>query len=387
MADFGWKTRTDKTILVKAVRAPQNQETGQTFALFLEGVNFTDLPTLSQIETASLELQRESGNDSRCYDDGASSISTLSAARSFDDLCDVPHASLDYRLSMAGFNATGMPDAVVDELHSDVYSTPLDTMRFRVTQCLPQLEEVISKAIMDTFMQTDLKIDRPTLPSQMSSLALDVYEVEAKMLLETYRWVVTNSCNMDGIPEESSINFMQKQIIYTVTRIRDQNLPADIATWVILCTAAILGMEFHTPFICDTIILLDLPPEVCGNTLKEAFGGFGSVNTAAVTSGNEGFGFCRFDDDDGPVSVQQAVIEDMLSFGDWKPKIHVVNPLSYNNLLAGLSVDDIDNTLTPYKTVRNELDCHRTRPAKDLRRVSPCSVASLWEFPQIVDDY
>jgi hypothetical protein len=348
MVEFSWKSQFSDSLQIVA-HSSAAPGVDQQYDLLVDGISFFRLSTLSEIgkdNTARKVSQDENASRSghlpengkeniarKFPQDNIASPSDVNTVSPLSDLECWKHGNdqqfpeaMDYRLSMVGLSS-GRDFQMVDELHSELYSTSLENVRCGVTECLPQTEEMLSRAIMDTFIATDDSFE-DSISTFFSDSSLEEYasQIEANALWEASEWTALNvdyaRCQ-DA--EERALVVMQRNITSVIRRIRDEELSSDAAISFLLSVAAVLGLKFAAPIPRDTIILLGLPSGTSNQYLREALAGFGSVDAAAVAKGTDGFAYCRFADGQSPLSVHDAMKNDLLLIEGVKPTIYILS--------------------------------------------------------------
>jgi hypothetical protein len=147
--EFSWTTRSDEVIRIVGSVDNSLSDDSIQFNLFVDGINFKDLCTVAQ-------LGRRFGQrpDQRSPQDATGSQRSLDSSLATNDVEADQSSELEqgFRLSMVGFNSmTSGEDEINDELHSDLYSNSLTSLRNQIVSCLPQTEEMVSRAIMNAF--------------------------------------------------------------------------------------------------------------------------------------------------------------------------------------------------------------------------------------------
>lgn len=228
------------------------------------------------------------------------------------------------RLAMAGF---GSESVEADELHSELYSPMLESLRHRIVTCLPQTEEMISRSIIQTFFPDYVSQHSEDILStaSRSSEERDPQQIEVDALFGAYEWVVLHS---DSDPllsltymhrpnrasgnrnrswsapgssssplfdsHETELDHMQKLIDSIFIKVRNEDLSSDEGARILLGVAAILQLEFASHLPGDTVIFDDLDPSISTDDLRSALCAYGDLEAVAISSQSPKFGFCRF---------------------------------------------------------------------------------------------
>jgi hypothetical protein len=309
-------------------------------------------------------------------------------ARAIDDFpCVTPSSSeFDFRLSMVGLKHVGNNSAhsspgtagpeVVDELRSELYSPMLETLRLTISEHLPQLEDVVSKAIIQAFF-TDADSSHhsfsalPTSSSPAKSQQhgegqqpqdlmrcssnassasrrsstsrtsgtthhrLDATQLELDTLKAAHDFVaplpLSNETQEDS-RSESGLDlrhvFMQKQIESICWLVRNDEVTPGDASRILLRLACLLELDFASPIPVDTVLLAGLDDSATPQDLAQELSAFGEVSTAAVSPG--GFGLARFRDSSFAAPLE-AANHDCLSVQGKVPQAIVLSCSSLAN--------------------------------------------------------
>jgi hypothetical protein len=235
-------------------------------------------------------------------------------------------------LSMAGLNSGLDDDAIVDELHSDLYSPGIESLRHQITECLPQTEEMVSKAIIHAFF-----CDSDSQQSCDSSLSdatmeLDPYQIEANAVWQAYEWV---GLNVEYAPrpdaQELALSFMQKEIDDIFLHIRNDKVSSDAASRILLSVGAVLGLKFANSIPMDTIILDGLPLDTTSDDLHQILCSYGQLECTAVVK-DSGFALCRFLDEDATTRVIEDAQKDRLVIAGATPSVIALSEDSHECL-------------------------------------------------------
>jgi hypothetical protein len=322
MVEFAWKTRTGENLQIVAHSEARPGVT--QYDLVVNGTSFFKMPKVSQLGVS------QSSEYSPNFLQRVDSISVLSA------LSDLPSAdlmeesspeALEFRLSMAGLNS-GLDDAIVDELHSDLYSPGIESLRHQITECLPQTEEMVSKAIIHAFFcDTD---SQQSCDSSLSdaTMALEPYQTEANAVWHAYEWV-EYAPRPDA--QELALSFMQKQIDDIFLHIRNDKLSPDAASRILLSVGAVLGLKFANSIPMDTIILDGLPLDTTSEVLHQILCTYGQLECTAVVK-DSGFALCRFLDEGATIRVIEDAHNDCLMIAGATPSVIALSEDSHEGL-------------------------------------------------------
>lgn len=294
-ARIAWRSHSlGKEFRITAhMEAPQDKKAPQ-YDLSVGGSSFLQWPPMSMEELG--DVVSDNGGE-----DGVLSA-VNSVAGSGAEIVDEP-GGIGFRLSIAGFQAS-TDFEVVDELRSDMYSSALDTLRHRITECIPQTEEIVSRAFFNAFC---LDTDELTSLSSGSSSdgeddTVDPFQVEANAIWEAYKYVCLNSRSTSG-EHEDSLLFMQEQLEAMFLHIRTEKLSADEAFRVLISVASVLGLELATSVPENTVVLYQI--DATSDDLLGSMCRYGSITKAGVIRGQR-FGVCRFRDESSALRACKA---------------------------------------------------------------------------------
>jgi hypothetical protein len=304
--------------------------------------------------------------------------------------CPSPSSTdFDFRLSMVGLKHVGNPSArsspggagagavVVDELRSELYSPMLETLRLTISEHLPQLEDVVSRAIIRAFFadadsshHSGSGLPTPSSPaksqqqgdghrpqdltrcssnasstSRRSSASrrsgsanahqrLDAVQLELDTLKAAYEFVEALP-QADGTQEDSRSDsgldlrhvFMQKQIDSICWLVRNDEVTPAEASRILLRLACLLELDFASPVPADTVLLAGLGGSATPQDAALALSELGEVSASAVSPG--GFGLVRFRD---PIATPRLeAIHDRISVQGKCPQVVVLSSSSVAN--------------------------------------------------------
>ena len=331
MIDCKWEDEglgVTMQILVHAEESLGNQ-----YELLVDGKSFFGLPTrqdlgLDQVtetpETHKRDISRGKilvsdedelenaevtcNTDQEELADGESDlVDCLSDLGSGDYVGLVAAPEIDFRLSMVGLsssdmcNQSGATDPVVDELHSELYTPMLETLRRQITDYLPQLEDMVSRAIINAFfVDTESQHSFSSSSDDQSDEVVTCDRVEATTLHEAYNyWDLHLSGDSPAFEEEElRLSFMQEQIDAVFIRVRNEELFPEQAARILLSVAGLVGFKFAKPIKADTVILAGLPTFTSDEDLLDMVSCYGTITACSVDCVLSGFGFCRFENPD-----------------------------------------------------------------------------------------
>jgi hypothetical protein len=352
-----------------------------------------------------------------------------------ESYCVTPAAStdFDFRLSMVGLKsahsnsehsstdgAAAAAALVVDELRSDLYSPMLETLRLRITDHLPQLEDVVSKAIIRAFfvdnessqyscsgasfspprhvpvqIQPDLQgssssgstfasahnnntSNISTHPCRRSTtVQLEMDSIKAAHEFVTALSHVAGNgedaeCRSDDDDDETSLDrrldFMQAQIDAIFCLVRNDDIVPSQAARILLRVACVLGLEFDRPIPTNTVLLTNLDGTATARDVSKALAAFGEVVVTAVAPGGYGLGRFR----DSTAAFRAEASRDSLLVKGHAPCVTVLS-----SSVASASGQE------PAEISQLDETGHSGAADEDLRTDSPPSVVARPESPPV----
>lgn len=199
---------------------------------------------------------------------------------------------LDLRTRESSSDCPRSLDEQRDELHSDLYSPVLETLRVQLRKCVPQLtEDMISRAIINAFADGRYASVWGARP--------DVYQMEVNHLWRSHEWAHQQKQHEKDTNRELQ-ELLQELLDDIFLHIRCEEFTTSHQVLrVVLAVTAFLGLKInksvHLPQ--DTVILQGLPDGTTRQILRQHFSGFGEVTAVAISNHNHGFAFCRFRDE------------------------------------------------------------------------------------------
>jgi hypothetical protein len=179
------------------------------------------------------------------------------------------------RLSMAGFNSScEFNDVVMDDLASSSLTNTLESLRPVVTSLISNSEDMVSKAIINAFLEDDALVPHSSSSlglnsmigssssssSSISSMVKTDTQIEADTLYDTTEWVNFNViCAPRPDVEEQKRAFLQKQMDIIFMHARHERLTEEAASRILLDVATLLDVPVLSSSIQrDTLIIRDL---------------------------------------------------------------------------------------------------------------------------------
>jgi hypothetical protein len=289
--EYNWKTRSDETIRVVGYIDDSSCDESIKFDLFVDGVNFTNLSTVGQLGR-KIYLNKKN----RVPEDDSRSQISLGSSIATNDLDDNFSSGTEqgFRLSMVGFNswASG-EDRINDELHSDLYSNSLTSLRNQIITRLPQTEEMVSRAIINAFFVDAQSYEHSYTFRSLEEM--DCNRIEADYMYDARCWL---RLNVDIAPrpdiEDLSLQFLQRCIENIFLLIRNEDINSDEAAQIVMSVAQILGLQFSVNIETDTILIDDIPVGTTKKDLQKILSQFGEIDAVSISSRSPTFGFCRY---------------------------------------------------------------------------------------------
>ena len=226
------------------------------------------------------------------------------------------------RLATAGLSVQ-QDQEIVDELtlQSD-YSTSLKTIRDDLIGTLPELEDVMSFAIINAFTEEEMgrddddwagdsrsKRSSGSRSATMSGMVIempptDPTGIEVDALCDAYTWMaakrsISPGANGDHVKNEVLFQserrtFLQDKVTQTIASVRHGHVSALEASHIIQGIATVLGMKLLSPLPRDTILFTKLNLETSVESLRKQMEQYGLIDAVGVASSGCGFGKMHF---------------------------------------------------------------------------------------------
>lgn len=272
--ECSWRLRTGEEL--KIIVRPQLSSERDRYTLSLDGEDFGCFPTIRELDNVE------------CFEDGVQLLDS-SSLDAQDPLSD--HPDMGYRLSMAGLSKVQFScgDQVEDELHSDLYSPLLDSLRRNISKALPQAEAIVSRAIAHAFCTETGSI---TSTDSLSVYSLEggcPSALEASVLKGAFEWIRSHPSSN----EDEQLHFLSKLIDELLMHFRNENIDSDETSRIILGAAVVLGLELQEDVPHDTVLVYDIPKQMTERTMTNELQNHGTIETAAIAPFS-GVGFVRF---------------------------------------------------------------------------------------------
>lgn len=265
-----------------------------------------------------------------------------------------------------------------DQLHSELYSSVLETVRVQLIERVPRItEDMISRAIINAFAHAMVlpRSGRDATKGGEAPKNSDLFQVKADhlgkaLVLAELIEHKTKDTHCKKIEE-----FLQEVLDDVFLQIRrEELLSSKEVVGAVLAVVSILQLAVDEPFDLpqDTIILVGLPGSATRHGLGQCLSGFGVVNEVAISCRDHGFAYCRFDEE---AAAQRAVAgQSSLTIEDAQPRLYM--------LREGRSTD-----FTDVRSGNNVLPVHVGKPSlpPDEKDTSPVCVSKhsanvLWRL-------
>ena len=291
LLELAWETRSQERLQVLA--HSESTPGAVQYDLLIDGVSFFGLPSKEMVQASASRTADKAPRSLTGSFHGESRAESLSALSEEESL-RAPNTpeNLGWRLSLAGFSAGALEREPVDELHSDVYSTMVESLRSEITNHLPQTEGLVSRAIIHAFFPDS---DSETAPSygSFSITERDPLQVEADFLSRADEWA---RLNLDFAPapdaEDRALQYFQKHVENLFSYVRNEELAPEDASRILLNVAALLRLEFARPLLGDTVVVKGLDTMKLDD-FSSTLSSFGSLLAIGLDT-KRGLGFCRF---------------------------------------------------------------------------------------------
>jgi len=352
--EFSWRCGTGQMIRIRCHSNPPPDGSRQ-YELFIDGQPFSSLPTVGDLGSQEYVNKHLSNRTKKLFhefrtrsersyngDEVDSSHSRSSNRRYVEgeraragfqsNLHDVRqhrsthirHESSDSRqfrdrLATAGLSVQ-QDQEIVDELtlQSD-YSTSLKTIRDDLIGTLPELEDVMSFAIINAFTEEEMGRDDDDRAGDLRSIRslgsgrakmsgmviemspTDPTGIEVDALCDAYAWIAAKrSASSPGAHDDFGKNevlfqserriFLQDKVTHTIASVRHGHISALEASHIIQGIATILEMKLLSPLPRDTILFTKLNLETSAESLRKQMEQHGAIDAAGVASSGCGFG-------------------------------------------------------------------------------------------------
>lgn len=202
----------------------------------------------------------------------------------------------EYRGDPSSVAASGV--SIVDDELDHYKDRNIERLRTSVESDLPGFEGAMSAAVTGALMgnvRRDSSEARWGYDGEPTAA-----QVEASALWEVSDWLKRN----DRAAAEAKRQFMQGILNKMVNSVRFGIIGADDAARAIHESGALLGLKLVNQLPTTTLIVSGMRKTVKFDHMVAAFSEFGPIDSAAIASGERGFGFVRFRN---PKSAERAL--------------------------------------------------------------------------------
>jgi RNA recognition motif. (a.k.a. RRM, RBD, or RNP domain) len=245
----------------------------------------------------------------------------MSAFAHFND-SDEFDVLADFRLSLVGLRSSSRKllssrslkssDEHRDELHSNRYSSMLETVRRSLLECTPQVsEDMISRAIINAFADANI-YKRIRAHNEIEGLYQDEGQEEVDAIYRAYSFSQMRSENNAEPDKKNMQSFLQTILNEAFLKIQREEISSiDSAVRTISAVLSVLKLKVNQSMdlLADTIIMQGLPKHTTRSDLVRELSRFGRVKSVAIASQNGNFGYCRFLDESSATKALESHIQ------------------------------------------------------------------------------
>ena len=180
-----------------------------------------------------------------------------------------------------------------DALHSSLYSSSLVALRGEISSSVPELEEMLSRAIIYAYSEDHDSLGSSAADSFSIQTGdeLDPVQVEADALCEAYGWMNWMTRNeTENDVKDLKVEFMRGQVEKMVMHARHERLSPLVAAKTMISISAVLDLELTRRVKCDTVILVGMDPGVTAQFLYDVLKPFGQIEDVRIATNEIGFG-------------------------------------------------------------------------------------------------
>ena len=324
MVELAWETRSHEKLQVVA----HSESTPGTYQydLLIDGVSFHSLPTREMVQShhekhtsvVSPSIVPSSLTASEQAESRAE-VQDLSDDELSEPDPDMPYEDLGWRLMRAGLSGGVVEREPVDELHSDTYTPMVESLRTRITTHLPQTEGLVSRAIIHAFFP-DAESESSPSDGSVTDSQPEAQQVEADALYDADDWA---RLNLDYAPvidaKDQALSYFQKRVEALFCYVRNDELPPEDASRILLNIAALLRLEFAKPLPGNTLVLKGFD-KIAPDDFAGILSGYGPIDSVGLCK-SRCFGFCRFQDPNAVRKLLAASEHDRLFMGGEKVSV------------------------------------------------------------------
>jgi hypothetical protein len=275
---------------------------------------------------------------------------------------------------------------LVDKLKSDLYSSSLDALRGEMTSAVPELEEMMSRAIVYAYSEDhdslgSCSVSNHSYGSFATQDELDPAETEADALFETYdwmKWTMLHEAATDIY--DLKLDFMRGQVETIVAHARHERLSPHAASSIMIGIAAILNLKLARRMQRSTVILAGMRPDISTQDVYRALSVFGEIETVCTAMGEHGFAVCHFSTEASANALFRCPKSELSMLGDRFDAFNLyAKPFPWSKPISGPGrvqnastprhrrriVEDGDFTISANHMIRQEVEGVECYDAKD----------------------
>lgn len=295
--DYNWQSSSGVGFHIDAHAMPPDNG-GQQYELYIDGRSFFSLPSASEFlamrRSEARDVVRVTPDKTPCRPtlerDGVGVISEMSIEEeeTFPEVPQDVHQRHDISSSCTEEDSE-------DALRSEMYSSSLDALRGEMSNAVPELDEMMSRAIVYAYSEDHESLGSSIANDSFGSFAtedeLDPAETEADALCETYQWMKWSSLHEESsVLYDLKLEFMRKQVESMVAHARHDRLSPHAASTIMIGMAAILNFKLARKMQHSTVILTGMRMDITTREVYLALSTFGEIQTVSTARGENGFG-------------------------------------------------------------------------------------------------
>ena len=281
------------------------------YDLFIDGCSFFSLPLPSQLRAVSTNVvASEMSCSSKDDDKRMQNVRDVEPPTFYEEkLEETDVEGRNARLVMAGLAPSSKKarahDYLEDELTAKLVTNHFDSLRRRVTAMIPEVEDIVSQAIINAFSEDGESL-RSSSPCSLDSTKPPAINIEVSSLWDALSWMDLHvDCASPPEMESRKRLFLQKQVNAIFLHVHRESLSQDAAILILCNISKLLGLEPNLPLRKDTILLRMASCRVGEKDVLYVLRSFGEISEAAMSEGRT-FGIFRFRDELGAVKVLAA---------------------------------------------------------------------------------
>jgi hypothetical protein len=288
VVDFRWLSSSGVAFQIEA-HVDHPEDGRHQYEFLIDGRSFFSLPSTAEF----LAIKQESQSYARATPEKLSSPD----GKAYREASNLEKRSPKSQRQSESSSSSRDEDTAEDALHSNLYSSSLDALRGEMSKSVPELEEMMSRAIIYAYSE-----DHDSLGSSLANDSfslqtddeLDPVQVEADALCESYewmKWTLLHERVNDVI--DLKLHFMRKQVEKMVAHARHDRLSSHGASRIMIAISAVLNLKLARRIDRDTVILVGMDPGMTSQRLHEALNRFGPITAVSTATDDYGFGKTR----------------------------------------------------------------------------------------------